>query len=95
MSAETVAPEVYFPIEIMSREYSGHLLLATELATRGRRAILGHKGPVAKVMRRASRGGLLFYKNTRLPSWSDDRHALVGQDPEAGISHADYADFYA
>ncbi len=95
LSAETVAPDVYFPIEIMSREYSGHLLLATELAARGRNAVMGHKGRVVDAMQRATRGGLLFYKHTWNRAWSDDRHAFVGQDPESGISLADYADFHA
>jgi surface carbohydrate biosynthesis protein len=90
-----VAPDVYFPIEIVAREYSGHVLLAVELAARGRTAILGHKGPVARVMREAERPGLLFYKNARIPGWADPRHALVGLDPEAGIVYEDFADFFA
>lgn len=96
MSAQAyIAPDVYFPIEIVNREYAGQLLLATELVTRGRTAIIGHKGPVAEAMRTADRGGLLFYKNARMPTWADGRHAFVGQDPESGISILDYADFYA
>lgn len=90
-----VAPDVYFPIEVVSREYSGHVLLAVELAQRGRTAVVGHKGAVADVMREAERPGLLFYKNARFPSWADPRHALVGLDPEAGIVYGDYADFFA
>lgn len=92
---DPVAPDVYFPIEIVSREYAGHVLLATELALRGRTAVIGHKGAVATVMREAERPGLLFYKNARVPSWADPRHALVGLDPEAGIAYGDYADFFA
>lgn len=89
-----VAPDVYFPIEIVSREYAGHVLLAVELALRGRTAVVGHKGAVAAVMRAAERPGLLFYKNDNLRSWADPRHATVGLDPEAGISYGDYADFF-
>lgn len=92
---DPIAPDVYFPIETVSREYAGHVLLATELALRGRTAVIGHKGAVAAVMRAADRPGLLFYKNARVPSWSDSRHALVGLDPEAGIVYGDYADFFA
>ena len=89
-----IAPDVYFPLEIVTREYAGHLLLATELASRGRTAIIGHKGRVAEAMRNAERGGVLFYKNAHSPAWADDRHTLVGQDPEAGFAVLDYADFY-
>jgi surface carbohydrate biosynthesis protein len=91
---EPVAPDVYFPIEIMSREYSGHVLLAVELAARGRTSIIGHKGPVARAMHETRQPGLLFYKNARLPGWADDRHALVGLDPEAGIVYLDFKDFF-
>ena len=90
-----IAPDVYFPLEIVTREYAGQLLLATELASRGRTAVIGHKGRVAEAMRAADRGGLLFYKHASFPSWADERHAQVGQDPESGISILDYADFYA
>lgn len=90
-----IAPDVYFPLEIVTREYAGQLLLATELVARGRTVIIGHKGRVAEAMRTADRGGLLFYKNAHFPAWADERHVLVGQDPESGISILDYADFYA
>ena len=90
-----VAPDVYFPIEIVSREYAGHLLLAVELAGRGRTAVIGHKGPVARSMNRASRPGLLFYKNARTPGWAVGLpHVRVGLDPEAGIVYERYADFH-
>ena len=92
---EPVAPDVYFPIEIVSREYSGHVLLAVELAARGRTSIIGHKGNVARAMYEAQRPGLLFYKNARLPGWADDGHALVGLDPEAGIVYVDFKDFFS
>jgi surface carbohydrate biosynthesis protein len=90
-----VGPDVFLPIEIVPREYSGHLLLAVELASRGRRAVIGHKGPVARSMVRAERAGLLFYKNDRTPDWASGLpHARVGLDPEAGIVYERYADFH-
>lgn len=96
MSAQAyIAPDVYFPLEIVTREYPGQLLLATELATRGRTAVIGHKGQVAETMRAADRGGLLFYKNAHFPEWAEARHTLVGQDPEAGFAVLDYGAFYA
>ena len=91
-----VGPDVYFPIEITAREYAGHLLLATELAARGRIGIVGHKKPVARAMRAAAeagRRGLLFYKLDERPKWAAPGHELVGMHPEAGITFRDLATF--
>ncbi len=96
VNVPTLAPDVYFAIEITSREYGGHLLLAAELAARGRVVVIGHKGAVMRAVGRARRPGLLFYKNARKPPWeSRVDHAFVGLDPEAGIVYDDFADFYA
>ncbi len=101
----SISPDVFFPIEIMSREYAGHILLAVELASRGRTSVIGHKGRVARVMERAGNRGLLFYKTSRggptdeywNQSWASGggKQNFVGQDPEAGIVYTDYQDFFS
>lgn len=95
MQNGAISPDVFLPMEITAREHAGHLLLATELAARGRTAVVGNKGPVIRVMADAERPGLLFYKNARLPGWAEARHVLVGLDPEAGIRYPDFGDFFA
>lgn len=95
MRTTAISSDIFLPLEITAREYAGHLLLATELAERGRTAIIGSKGSVIRVMADAERPGLLFYKNSRLPAWVGTRHAHVGLDPEAGIRYSEFGDFFA
>lgn len=87
------APDVYFPIEIIPREYAGHLLLAVELATRGLKCVLGFKGPVQSAMSRSERPGVLFYKGGRSGWRGSTIHTHVGLDPEAGIVYNDFTHF--
>ena len=88
-----VSPDLYFPIEITTREYAGHVLLGTELASRGRTVVIGHKSQVKRIGRAAARCGVVFYKTTQIPDWADGHHEVVGMDPEAGIVFRDFADF--
>lgn len=90
------APDVYFPIEIVSREFAGHLLMAVELAARGLNAVIGHKPAVLKVMAAATRPGILFYKGGAAEgAWrSETEHTQVGLDPEAGIVYRRFEDFF-
>lgn len=88
-----VGPDVYFPIEIVTREYSGHLLLGTELAARGRCVVIGHKRIVKCTAHAADRPGVVFYKNSYMPQGDFERHELVGMDPEAGIVYRDFTEF--
>lgn len=90
------APDVYFPIEIVSREFAGHLLMAVELAARGLNAVIGHKPAVLKVMFAATRPGILFYKGGAAEgAWrSEAEHTQVGLDPEAGIVYRRFEDFF-
>ena len=87
--------DVYFPIEVASREYSGHLVLGVALALRGFTATLGYKGAVARAMESARHPGVLFYKNDRTSRWSHLIARSVGQDPEGGFTSTDFADFFA
>ncbi len=89
------APDVYFPIEITSREFSGHLLLAVLLASRGLNCVIGFKGAVNRALRGAVEPSILFYKGGSSGWRSSTRHFQVGLDPEAGISYEHYADFLA
>lgn len=89
-----VSPDLYFPIEIVTREYAGHLLLGTEMAARGRTVVIGHKGSVARTAGAARRRGVVFYKNARFPDWMTSLHELVGMDPEAGIVERDFTVFH-
>ncbi len=88
------ASGVYFPIEITSRELSGHLLLAAALAAEGIESIVGHKGKVNVAMQDAAVPGVVFYKSLDR-YYADPRHHVVGHDPEAGISYSRYADFFS
>jgi hypothetical protein len=92
------APDVYFPLEITAREYSGALLMATELASRGLNAVVGNKSQVAMAMASASRPGILFYKGGYKPGTrqrlGDLAAASVGIDPEAGLSFTRFSDFF-
>lgn len=87
--------DVYFPIEVASREYSGHLVLGVALALRGFTATLGYKGAVERAMESARHQGVLFYKNYRKSRWSHLIARAVGQDPEGGFTSTEFADFFA
>lgn len=89
-----LATGLYFPIETSSREFSGYLLTAVELAGSGVASILGHKGSVNAAMTRSVRPGVVFYKGLS-PYYADERHYSVAQDPEAGISYLKYGDFFS
>lgn len=94
MTVRTSAPDVYMPIEVTTREYAGVVRTAVELAARGLNVLFGYKKPVVPMMRAAERPGVFFYKSGVNPN-NGSAAAVVGQDPEAGISRLDYADFYA
>ena len=89
----TPYPTVFFPIEISTREYPGHLLLATELADRGFVSVIGHKGPVGRLMRFYDAPAVLFYKGDLREVYAH-KNIAVGQDPEAGIVFDDFEEFY-
>ncbi len=96
MPADTgnFAPDVYFPIEITTREYAGHILLAARLASRGMNAIIGHKTPVQGLTHAAKEPGIVFYKGAVEGGCRTD-FGYVGQDPETGLSYQDYSNFAA
>lgn len=87
------APDVYLPIEISTREYAGHLLLAARLVDLGLNVVIGHREPVRDLMRSATRPGVLYFKGGGERNFGRPDFAIVGQDPEMGIVYADYADF--
>lgn len=97
MTGETkyAARDVYFPIEVASREYSGHIVLGVALALRGFTATLGYKGAVGRAMEEASLPGVLFYKNYRKVTWAHLVARAVGQDPEGGFTSTRFGDFFA
>ena len=93
-----VQQAVFFPIEITTREYAGHLLLATELAARGVKCVIGHKAPVVDTLHHFSdtgARGVLYYKGDNRRKYSGAGFIAVGQDPEAGVVFDDFSDFYA
>ena len=93
--SEPSAPDVYFPLEITTREYAGHLLLAVALACRGIHCAIGFKGVVGRALRESSRPGILFYKGGQGGGWRNStQHTQVGLDPEAGIVYPDFNDFF-
>lgn len=95
MSTQKHSPDVYFPLEITSREYAGALLLAVELAARGVSSVVGHKSRVRRAMDAAPRPGVLFYKGGDDGGWrSTSGHVHVGSDPEAGITYPAFSDFF-
>ncbi len=92
------------PLEIVTREYAGKLLVALELAAMGFHAVVGHKGPVNKAVIQAGAPGVYFYKSAGLgvrtrPEFIKEivkrSFITVAQDEEAGIAYLDFGDFYA
>ncbi len=90
-----LAPDVYFPIEITSREYAGYLLLAARLAASGLNAVIGHKSAVKSLTHSAAAPGVVFYKADAREGFAPKGFAFVGQDPETGLPYQHYADFVA
>lgn len=88
-------PDVYLPIEVTSREYSGNVLLAVELVSRGLNVVVGEKGPARRYMHASTSPGLLFYKGGTDGWRGPVPHTKVGMDPEAGIVCDDFADCFA
>jgi len=94
-TAPAVAPDVYLPIEIVKREYAGHLLLAVALASRGMNVVIGHKSNgVNKIAGMARRPGIVFYKSSLRDTYGRKGFISVGQDPETGLPYSDYDYFY-
>ncbi len=95
---------VYLPLEIVTREYAGKLLVAIELASRGFHAVIGHKGPVNKTAINAKSPGIYFYKSADLGiktrpelylAMMNKGFIFVAQDEEAGIAYQNFRDFYS
>lgn len=90
-----VAPDVYLPIEIVKREYAGHLLLAVALVARGLNVVIGHKSNgVNKVAAMAKRPGVVVYKSSLRDHYRRKGFVSVGQDPETGLPYSEYEYFY-
>lgn len=94
---------IYLPLEIVTREYAGKLLVALELAAKGYHAVIGHKGPVNKAALNARPPGIYYYKSAGLGiktrpeflSWiTKNKFITVVQDEEAGIAHENFSDFF-
>lgn len=90
---------IFFPIEIVNREYPGHILLATLLASLGLRVVIGHRESVNKIVGKAKNPGIIFFKGDDELRHLDSRynrrpHIFVGQDPEAGIADESFVNFY-
>lgn len=76
--SEHAARDVYFPVEVASREYSGHLVLGVALALRGFTATIGYKGAVTRAMESALVPGVVFYKHSRMARWARLTARAVG-----------------
>ena len=63
MSASTVKPTIYLPVEIKARELKAKVLLAMIAAQHGFRTYLGSKRAIDDLVeRKAQKGGIYFYK---------------------------------
>ena len=78
-----LAPNVYFPIEIVSREYAGHMMLAARLASKGMNVAIGHKVPVKSFNAATNRPGVIFYKFAPLVEGHPPTHDPRQQRAEA------------
>lgn len=90
---------VYFPIEITSREYAGHVVLGAHLASMGMRVVIGHREIVNSLVAKADKPGIVFFKGDAElrainPQYAKLPHRFVGQDPEAGIVLPTFEEFY-
>jgi len=92
---------VYFPIEVMAREFDAKILLAAGAVTRGFRVVIGHKFLVEKLALKDPGGGIYFNKAAIRPKLDKNfvhfqarGMKLVAQDEEAGITRLNFADFY-
>lgn len=96
MQQTPVARQVYFPIETTGRELAGHILLGTRLAGRGFTVTIGHRNPVARLVRAAPHSGIVYFKgNAQLQLFRRPDFAYVGQDPETGITYRRFEDHVA
>lgn len=92
-------PVVYFPVEITTREYAGHVVLGTHLAARGLRVVIGHREIVNSLVAAADTPGIVFFKGdeelrTLKNQYRNPKLLFVGQDPEMGIVPPSFRDFY-
>ena len=89
-------PRVFFPVETTGRELSAHILLGTRLASRGVCAVVGHLGPVKRLVQSSPTTGIVFYKgDARLNLFGRSDFSYIGQDPETGITLKHFADHVA
>lgn len=92
--------EVFLPLEVVTREYAGKLLVALELANKGFRVVIGHKEPVKKRALTATHPGVFFFKS--VPRITRDffdtirnrGFVSVVQDEEAGIIYNNFEEYY-
>jgi surface carbohydrate biosynthesis protein len=92
---------VFLPIEVMSRELHGKILLAASLAKQTP-VFLGHKSEIYKLASKSSSPGILLNKsvglknNTKLyQSLRQRGFQLMAQDEEAGTVFSNFGDFFA
>ena len=92
---------IYFPIEVMAREFDAKILLAAGAVARGFRVVIGHKFLVEKLARKSPGEGIYFNKAVINPKGDKNflyfqarGMKLVAQDEEAGLQHRTFAEFY-
>lgn len=91
---------LFIPLEVVKREYTGKLLVATLAASYGMPVFIGHKSPIIKLALKAKEPGILFYKSARGPGCDffeilkNQGFCIVGQDEEAGIVYDEASEFF-
>lgn len=90
---------IFFPIEVVKREYHSKLVMSALLASKGFRVYIGHKGPVERIAGKANGGGVYFNKHpTALSKWKNGLESkgvvFVSHDEESGVIYEKFREYY-
>jgi len=86
--------DIFLPLEVVDREYTGRLFLAVASASKGYNVHFGHKPEITKLAMKSQPNNVWFGRGSLNSELLKRGLKIVGQDEEAGIIYSEYGDFY-
>ena len=86
--------DIFLPLEVVSREYTGRLFLAVASAAKGHYSYFGHKPEITKLALRTTPKGVWYGRGSVNKDMLAHGLKCVGQDEEAGLISDSYSDFF-
>jgi surface carbohydrate biosynthesis protein len=86
--------DIFLPLEVVDREYTGRLFLAVASASKGYNVYFGHKPEITKLAMKSQPNNVWFGRGSLNYELLNRGLKIVGQDEESGLICNQYSDFF-